>query len=299
MLKHIPIGYRLVDGKIEVDEEKAKVIREIFDDYLKGSSMRKIAEDLEERGFLNKNKEANWYHGSIGRILEDSKYLGDESYSQIIDEETFLAIRKRRDKRNKQYTRGKEDINERNQSVFIGKISCGECGDYYRKYRTDIGSPEEEIVWRCHNHTYQRKMKCKNLVLDERELEDRFIESVNYLLSRMWILDRNKKEKPSRFNFKIRNLEEKIKEIEDQEMYSSKELVSLIFERAKLNYSLTKVDDYEYMTDKIKTNLDNRGKLQNFDGELFKNIIKKMTVYENGHVEVQLINGLTLEDENK
>ena len=54
MLKHIPIGYKLVDGKIEVDREKAKVIRKIFTDYLKGSSMKKIAEDLSKRGFLNK-----------------------------------------------------------------------------------------------------------------------------------------------------------------------------------------------------------------------------------------------------
>lgn len=299
MLKHIPIGYKLVDGKIEVDRERAKVIRKIFTDYLKGSSMKKIAEDLSKRGFLNKNNKPNWYHGSIGRILEDSKYLGDEIYLQIIDKETFQAVKEKRREKNKHYARTKEDIRERNESAFIEKLVCGQCGELYRKYTTDIGKSKEETVWKCHNHTYQRKMKCNNLILDESELEDEFIASVNYLISRMWILERNKKKKKSRTNMEIRSLEERIKELEEKGLQSSKELSSLIFKRARAYYDISQIDDYDYMTEKIKEELRDREKLIEFDGELFKKIIDKIRIYKNGNIEVEFINGIILEEDYK
>lgn len=299
MLKHIPIGYKLVDGKIEVDREKAKVIRKIFTDYLKGSSMKKIAEDLSKRGFLNKNNKPNWYHGSIGRILEDSKYLGDEIYLQIIDKETFQAVKEKRREKNKHYARTKEDIRERNESAFIEKLICGQCGELYRKYTTDIGKSKEETVWKCHNHTYQRKMKCNNMILDESELENEFIASVNYLMSRMWILERNKKKKKSRTNMEIRSLEERIKELEEKGLQSSKELSSLIFERARAYYDISQIDDYDYMTEKIKEELRDREKLIEFDGELFKKIIDKIRIYKNGNIEVEFINGIILEENYK
>lgn len=299
MLKHIPIGYKLVDGKIEVDREKAKVIRRIFTDYLKGSSMKKIAEDLSKRGFLNKNNKPNWYHGSIGRILEDSKYLGDEIYLQIIDKETFQAVKEKRREKNQHYARTKEDIRERNESAFIEKLVCGQCGELYRKYTTDIGKSKEETVWKCHNHTYQRKMKCNNLILDESELEDKFIASVNYLISRMWILERNKKKKKSRTNMEIRNLEERIKELEEKGLQSSKELSSLIFKRARAYYDISQIDDYDYMTEKIKEELRDREKLIEFDGELFEKIIDKIRIYKNGNMEVEFINGIILEEDYK
>lgn len=299
MLKHIPIGYKLVDGKIEVDRERAKVIRKIFTDYLKGSSMKKIAEDLSKRGFLNKNNKPNWYHGSIGRILEDSKYLGDEIYLQIIDRETFQAVKEKRREKNKHYARTKEDIRERNESAFIEKLVCGQCGELYRKYTTDIKKSKEETVWKCHNHTYQRKMKCNNLILDESELEDEFIASVNYLISRMWILERNKKKKKSRTNMEIRSLEERIKELEEKGLQSSKELSSLIFKRARAYYDISQIDDYDYMTEKIKEELRDRKKLIEFDGELFKKIIDKIRIYKNGNIEVEFINGIILEEDYK
>lgn len=299
MLKHIPIGYKLVDGKIEVDRERAKVIRKIFTDYLKGSSMKKIAEDLSKRGFLNKNNKPNWYHGSIGRILEDSKYLGDEIYLQIIDRETFQAVKEKRREKNKHYARTKEDIRERNESAFIEKLVCGQCGELYRKYTTDIKKSKEETVWKCHNHTYQRKMKCNNLILDESELEDEFIASVNYLISRMWILERNKKKKKSRTNMEIRSLEERIKELEEKGLQSSKELSSLIFKRARAYYDISQIDDYDYMTEKIKEELRDREKLIEFDGELFEKIIDKIRIYKDGNIEVEFINGIILEEDYK
>lgn len=297
--RHMPIGYILVNGKVKIDTKKSEVIKEIFNVYMKGSSIRKIAEDLTAKGFPNANNKPSWNHGSIGRILENTKYLGDEIYEQIIDDETFQAVQKQRKLRGKQYSRTHEINNKKRESIFMEKLICGECGEYYRQYITNGGKPEEEVQWKCNNHSYQKKMKCNNLILDKEDIEDIFISGTNTLLSRMWMLDRGKKEKPPKFNMEIKVIEERIKELEEKGMYFSKELADLIFQRAKAYYDISKIDDYDYNTKKIKEGLRDRKKLIEFDEELFKKIIRKMTIYKNGNIEVEFINGIILEEEYK
>lgn len=297
--RHMPMGYILANGKIEMDIKKSEIIKEIFNVYIKGSSIRKIAEDLTAKGFPNANNKPSWNHGSIGRILENTKYLGDEIYAQIIDEETFQAVQRQRKFRGKQYSRTHKINNRKKESIFIDKLICGDCGEYYRQYITNGGKAEEEIQWKCNNHSYQRKMKCKSLILDKEDIEDMFILGTNTLLSRMWMLDRGKKEKPSKFNMEIRNLEEEIKELEVNGMYSSKELAGLIFQRAKTYYDISKIDDYDYNTGKIKEGLRDKEKLIEFDEDLFKRTIKKIIIYKDGKIEVKFINGIIMEEEYK
>ena len=40
---HMPIGYRVIDGKITVCEENRKIVEEIFEDYDSGISATRIA----------------------------------------------------------------------------------------------------------------------------------------------------------------------------------------------------------------------------------------------------------------
>src|SRR5690554_5874256 len=96
MQRHMPNGYKRVDGKIEFDEAKAAVVKKIFADYLSGISTYALAKQLTEMGFLNANNKASWNHGSIGKILENVKYLGDEFYPQMISPELFEQVQKRR-----------------------------------------------------------------------------------------------------------------------------------------------------------------------------------------------------------
>lgn len=52
MGRRIPIGYKMVDGKTVIDEEKAGVVKQVFSDYLDGISTDKIAEILISVVFL-------------------------------------------------------------------------------------------------------------------------------------------------------------------------------------------------------------------------------------------------------
>lgn len=47
---HMPIGYKVIDGRITVYEEHRKIVEKIFKDYDSGISTLKIAEGLKARG---------------------------------------------------------------------------------------------------------------------------------------------------------------------------------------------------------------------------------------------------------
>lgn len=85
-MAHIPYGYCIVDGKAVVEEGQAEQIRMVFAEYLGGKALMIAAK---EAGLT-------MYHGSVGRLLRNRHYLGDEFYPAIIDQETFDKAEEKR-----------------------------------------------------------------------------------------------------------------------------------------------------------------------------------------------------------
>lgn len=46
---HMPIGYKVVDGKITICEEQRKIVEQIFTDYDRGVAAGRIAQNLKGR----------------------------------------------------------------------------------------------------------------------------------------------------------------------------------------------------------------------------------------------------------
>ncbi|MEA5093357.1 MAG: recombinase family protein [Sedimentibacter saalensis] len=297
MQRHMPHGYKIEDGKVIFDDEKAAVIKKIFEEYHKGSSLHGIAKELTNAGFLNANNKPNWNHGSVGKILQNIKYVGDGFYPQLIDKETFESVQKRRKKKEQKLGRTLQPNSMKNQSLYSNKLVCGECGDVYRKYIEHAGRPSEKSNWKCKRYIYQNRVHCRNLFLTEKDIETAFISATNKILSRKWTLDKDKKKEPPRITLEIRKLEERIKEIEEEEHFSSKELSELIFKRAKAYYSIAKIDDYDYNTEKTKQALGEKEQLTEFEEDIFISIIKQIVIYKDGRIIVEFINGITMEED--
>lgn len=66
-------------------QETALIVKTIFQEYLKGTSTCRIAKSLTEQGVLNASHMPSWNHGSVGKILENTKYMGDGFYPPLID----------------------------------------------------------------------------------------------------------------------------------------------------------------------------------------------------------------------
>jgi hypothetical protein len=96
MLRQIPIGYRIENGRAVIDEKEAELIRSVFRYYLEGMSLNGISE---KTGISNS-------HGGIIAILTKRRYLGDGFYPAIVDAETFGRAAAEKERRVKKLNRG-------------------------------------------------------------------------------------------------------------------------------------------------------------------------------------------------
>ncbi|MFZ5944249.1 MAG: recombinase family protein [Bacillota bacterium] len=295
MQRHMPIGYKLADGKIQLDELKADVVKRIFADYLSGASTSALAKRLTEMGFPNANKKASWNHGSIGKILENVKYLGDEFYPQMIGAELFDQVQKRRKERCEQLGRSIQPNSVNRQYAFTGKLRCGECGEVYRKYIEHCGRTSEKSLWKCKRYIYKNRVCCRCGFIADEQIEKAFLEAANRILARIQILDRKPKKEPIPNNPEFNRLDQRIKELEAEGRYSSNELPALIFKRAQALYKTARINDAEYNSEKMKQAFSGRQPLADFDEELFLKVIKQITVYADHRLVFEFINGLTME----
>ena len=70
-------GYEVCsDGGLVVNPEEAKVVRWIFEQYLAGDSLGKIAVGLEKQGIPSPTGRPRWNREAIDKLLSNEKYTG-------------------------------------------------------------------------------------------------------------------------------------------------------------------------------------------------------------------------------
>lgn len=75
----VPLGYKIEKGKAVIDEIQADQIRRIYEGYISGLS---YIEAAKAAGVMIR-------HTGVRNILMNKRYLGDDYYPAIIDQETF------------------------------------------------------------------------------------------------------------------------------------------------------------------------------------------------------------------
>ena len=70
-------GYEVgSNGELAVNPEEAKVVRWIFEQYLAGVSLGKIASGLEQQGIPSPTGRPKWNREAINKLLSNEKYTG-------------------------------------------------------------------------------------------------------------------------------------------------------------------------------------------------------------------------------
>lgn len=191
-------GYDKIIGdyfNLSINEEEAKVIRQIFKWYTEeGYGGSKIAGMLNERGIKTKRGN-NWSQNSICRILTNEIYTGkiingkeevadfltgqrkekDESEwmvtvrpeLRIIDDEVFDKAQDIIKGRQKSFNMTSE--RQSNKYLFSTLIKCKDCGWSFR--RTVRQYKNTYVRWVCSGHNGRGAASCPNAVtVDEEEL---------------------------------------------------------------------------------------------------------------------------------
>lgn len=172
------LGYAVRDGKLELIEEEAKIVRLIFHKYLdEGKGCFVIARELREAGIKSKFKN-DWSNTIILRVLRNEKYVGD-----LLQKKTFTPDYLSHEKK---YNRGNEDmvyIRDHHPEIAIidrdtwdktqaelerrspseeqkakhsnrywcsGKLVCGECGQRFVSRTKKLKNGTTYKAWRCY-----------------------------------------------------------------------------------------------------------------------------------------------------
>ena len=189
---HPILGYKYVDGKLEIVPEEAKIVQMIFRFYLDGMGTNAIMKYLINLNIPTKLG-GQWKESSVMKILRNEKYMGDlllqKSYSSdhiskkkcrnkgqlemyyienthnaIIDKSTFNKVQEKIDRRIKNMKFPK--ITDKNY-VFTGKIMCELCGKYYRRKIANASTKYARPVWICSTFNSYGKAYCASQQIPE------------------------------------------------------------------------------------------------------------------------------------
>lgn len=257
-MAHIPYGYKIENGMAAPDSVRASQVKNLFKEYLKGASLRSAAEA----------SGINLPHPSIGRILDNPVYLGDGFYPVIVNEKMWNETAMERKRRAEALGRNKNYFSDdkSNISPFWDKVFCSECGCVYRRYWDD-----RRERWKCSNRMGKNRLCHHSPMVPECSLEDAFMRVIGQL-----------------------NIPE-INEKPITQKHTVQKKYDDPFRQAEYAYSQTQIDDFDYQTEKLLTELQDTP--VEFHGKFMRKIIKRIEVTYNGTAVFVLINGKQFREE--
>ena len=122
--RYIPYGYTMINGDIVIKQSEAKIILYIFETYIGGATLKEIADRLTEKQVVYSEKNTEWNKARVMRILDNTKYLGNDTFPQIIDESLFAEAARQKTARQRVIPAD----NDQEIRVLKGYIICGKCG---------------------------------------------------------------------------------------------------------------------------------------------------------------------------
>lgn len=97
---NLPYGYKVIDKKVHIDEEKAEVVCKIFNDYANGKTKKQIVQELNAKGVKTKGKKP-FGTNNLQDNLKNINYIGQTLkygeilttiFPRIVDDATFQKV---------------------------------------------------------------------------------------------------------------------------------------------------------------------------------------------------------------
>ena len=219
---HWLYGYKKdADGKFCIIPEQAEVVREIYERYKDGASLRNLKDWLEENQIKTVLGTDDWSISVIKGILTNEKYCGDvllqktfstdviskkvvkntgqlpkyliqNHHEGIVTREQFQAVQAELARRSALRSDSKQAATGRScytsKYALSDRLVCGECGKLYRRKTRNIkGNIYHE--WRCISRLDYGKRYCHDSpTLREIPLQNAILAAINEAMSEKPVL---------------------------------------------------------------------------------------------------------------
>ena len=295
----IPYGYKKDGKKIVVDEDKAKVVLYMYEQYAKNVYVKDIIKSLTEQGIFHNGKV--FIINTVHRILNCEKYNGvyhvngevfTNMFPKIVPDELFKVVQAKN-------TGNRYGSHSPFVKYYLRKkLFCGYCGRTINGITGTSKSGKTVRYYSCSGR-YTRK-GCNKKAVRKEPLEDVVLQAldtvfkdktvVDYLADKIIEANKKRMEDQSVLNLLMREREnitkaknnlisaieqgiitsttkERLQELEDKENELSAKILT---EQSKTKVSLVKKDIVSYM----------RKALENSSERVIDLLVKRITMYD-------------------
>lgn len=276
--RRIPFGYQMKNGEIVTQPRELYAVSKIFADYLKGKSLLEISRSMQEEQIpYHPGEDFSWNKNMVKRILENEKYLGTETYPQLISADIFHRANNKKIKKATNICIVPDELKEiRNITL------CAECRK--RLFRNQNGT------WNC--KTY----RCSEFeyVATDQMILSAVLNILNSAIANPSLLDVEAEMSVYTPNGEVVKQKNEISRLMDSTDIEYDRIKTAILELAELKYECCSYDDVPQKTALLKEIMKGVKRLNTLDVELLLKCAEHITVSHNATIGLELINGVKL-----
>lgn len=179
-------GYkRGSDGRYEIDNLTAPIVRRIFKEYASGKPYMAIIRDLNRDG-LRTSTGREFSRNSLRNILRNEKYIGIYRYKDILDEHGIPPIvdrdlfdRVQHEVKHRSFTKKRITREESDPYLLTGILFCGHCGSQMTGESARSSTGKTYHYYSCIGTRHQSRNGCTKRRVPRDWIESEVIRIIN------------------------------------------------------------------------------------------------------------------------
>lgn len=279
----IPFGYGMKNGEITTNPKEVYAVVTIFDEYLNGKSLSEIANLMQYENIRYSEDSDYWNKNMVKRIIENEKYLGNDTYPQIIAENIFKQANENRVRKATRLNLISDDLQELRNRTY-----CSECGHRFSR----IGGNSKYEHWDCRNpDCYRLEYR-----LTDQMIIGTVLNVLNSAIANPSLLESGGDISIYSPTADIVRQQNEINRMTDSGHIDFDRVKAEIFRLAEMKYDCCSYNDSPQKTEELKSLLQNNEQLNTLDIGLFKSCVSKIWISHFCVFEVELINGVKIQN---
>ena len=279
----IPFGYCMKNGEITTESKELYAVVTIFNEYLKGRSLSEIAKLMQTEKIRYNAVSDKWNKNMVKRIIENDKYLGNDTYPQLITEDIFKRANEKRVKKSTTINLISDDLQKIRNRTY-----CTECG--HRLSR--IGGNSKYEHWDCRNPDCYK--------LEYRFTDQMIIGAVltvlNSAIANPSLLESGGEISTYSPTADVIRKQNEINQMTDSPQVDFDKVKAEIFKLAEMKYDCCSYNESPQKTEELRNLLENNKQLNMLDIGLFKACVSRIWISHFCTIEVEFINGVKIKN---
>lgn len=279
----IPFGYCMKNGEITTEPKEVYAVVAIFDEYLEGRSLSEIAKLMQTEKIRYNAVSDKWNKNMVKRIIENDKYLGNDTYPQLITDDIFKRANEKRVKKATTLDLIPDDLQKIRKRTY-----CTECG--HRLSR--IGGNSKYEHWDCRNpDCYKLEFR-----LTDQMIIGAVLTVLNSAIANPSLLESGGEISAYAPTADIVRQQNEINRMTDSAQADFDRVKAEIFKLAEMKYDCCSYNDSPQKTEKLKELLHGHEQLNSLDIGLFKACVSRIWISHFCTIEVEFINGVHIKN---